>query len=90
MGRSKRIIKWLKASFEYGTRDASARKLTAFAIVLCVVSIHFAWTYNAIKTSNFDLMVEILLSDFAFVSALLGMTTYQYIKDKSTSINKDA
>jgi hypothetical protein len=60
----------------------SSRKLTAFVVIFCVIAIHFVWLKRAMMTDNFMYLESILIADYAFVSALLGMTTYQTIKKK--------
>lgn len=57
----------------------SGRKLTAFAIVLCCIAAHIKW----ITLGDFKQLEMVLTIDYAFVSALFGMTTYQNIKSKN-------
>lgn len=84
MGRVGRITKWIKSSWEYASKGASARKLTAFAIMVCVVFVHFIWMIHASSKADFALLISILYADYGFVGLLLGMTTYQYIKDNTS------
>jgi hypothetical protein len=73
----KDFINKLISSLDVHTKDSfSARKLTAFAVMLCVIAAHVKW----LSLGDFAMLGEILLIDYAFVAALLGMTTYQSIK----------
>jgi hypothetical protein len=54
----------------------SARKLTSLTVMACVVAAHVKW----IALGNFQQLEMVLTIDYAFVAALLGMTTYQSIK----------
>ena len=72
----KHFINKLISSLDTHTRGFSARKLTAFAVMLCVIAAHVKW----LSLGDFAMLGEILLIDYAFVAALLGMTTYQSIK----------
>lgn len=89
MGRISRIARWIKSSWEHTTKGASARKLTAFSITSCVVSMHAMWVSHAYSKEDFSLMVSILYADYAFVAALLGMTTYQYLKQNNKGDDKE-
>jgi hypothetical protein len=59
----------------------SARKLTSITVMLCVVAAHIKW----IALGNFHQLEMVLTIDYAFVAALLGMTTYQNIKSNENS-----
>jgi hypothetical protein len=72
----KDFINKLISSLDTHTKGFSARKLTAFAVMLCVIAAHVKW----LSLGDFAMLGEILLIDYAFVAALLGMTTYQSIK----------
>ena len=72
----KHFINKLISSLDTHTKGFSARKLTAFAVMLCVIAAHVKW----LSLGDFAMLGEILLIDYAFVAALLGMTTYQSIK----------
>ena len=76
------FLKWVKSSFDTYSKGASARKLTAFSITACVILIHIMWIRYAYRHEDFQLLPEILIIDYSFIAALLGMTTYQYIKTK--------
>lgn len=72
----------LQSAFDTHSKGLSARKLTAFAIVLCVFVAHIAWIKNAFIKNDFSLLEGLLIIDYGFVTTLLGMTTYEAIKKK--------
>lgn len=55
----------------------SGRKLTAFALVICVIAIHIKW----ISLGNFDQMEMVLTIDYSFIAVLFGLTTYSAMKE---------
>ena len=73
----------LQAAFDVHSRGFSARKLTAFTIVLCVFVAHIAWIKSAFIKEDFSLLEGILIIDYSFIGGLLGMTTYEAIKKQS-------
>ena len=75
----KNILNKLISSLDTHTKGFSARKLTAFGVMICVIAAHIKW----LSLADFSLLGEILMIDYAFVAALLGMTTYQNIKTNS-------
>lgn len=80
------FLNWLKASFDTNTVGASGRKLSAFVMMCCIVAIHIAWLRKAFVENDFSLMESLLITDYAFVSALFGMTTYSTIKENNRNI----
>ena len=54
----------------------SGKKLTAFAITLCVVVTHFAWIRYCVVNSNFTQLEMILTIDYAFIATLFGINEY--------------
>lgn len=74
----KDLINKLIASFDVSNKGYSARKLTAFVIVSCVVAAHIKW----IALGNFTQLEEVFIIDYTFIAALFGMTTYSTLKSK--------
>jgi len=66
----------------------SARKLTAFSVMACVIMAHGAWLKTCFFSEDFSLLSEVLIIDYSFVAALLGMTTYQNIKQDEKKDNE--
>lgn len=82
MNKIKEIIDRLLNSLDTAQNNGfSGRKLTAFAIVLCCVAAHIKW----IMLGNFEQLEMVLTIDYAFISALFGMTTYETIKKPTTN-----
>jgi len=57
----------------------SARKLSAFVVVILIVVIHVKW----FKSDHWEYLEGVLALDFGFISLCLGMTTYEAIKTQS-------
>lgn len=70
------MIKKLLASLDTSNYGYSARKLTAFVLVILVILAHLKW----LNLGDLTQLGEVLLIDYTFISALFGMTTYQKIK----------
>lgn len=66
----------LSGSFKFDKGGYSARKLTSATIILMVVIAHSIWLKHCFVHEDFNLLSEILIIDYGFVAALLGMTTY--------------
>lgn len=84
----KELFLKLQSAFDTNTKGFSARKLTAFAIVLCVFVAHIAWIKNAFVKDDFSLFEGVLIIDYGFISTLLGMTTYEAIKKNKVNDNQ--
>lgn len=81
MDKIKEIIDRLLNSLDTAQNNGfSGRKLTAFAIVLCCVAAHVKW----IMLGNFEQLEMVLTIDYAFISALFGLTTYESVNKKKT------
>jgi hypothetical protein len=70
------ITKILGALDTHSTGVFSARKLSAFVIICCVIVLHVKW----FNSDRWEYLGEVLALDFGFVSVCLGMTTYESIK----------
>ncbi len=71
-----KILKDLVDSFRMGGTGFSSRKLTAFVIIILVVIVHAKW----LMMGNLSQLEMVLTIDYAFISALFGMTTFQALK----------
>lgn len=74
----KKIIDNILGALDTHTKGFSARKLSAFVIICCVIVLHVKW----FKSDRWEFLGEVLALDFGFVSVCLGMTTYESIKKK--------
>jgi hypothetical protein len=68
----KPILDKILSSFDTNTKGFSARKLSSFAMIATIVYMH--------KYCDKDNLVAVLTVDTAFVSVLLGLTTYESVK----------
>jgi hypothetical protein len=68
-------------SFSNSKDGKSARKLTAFALMVCVAYIHY-------KFVNFENAVEVLLIDLGAVLLLLSVVTVQNLVELRMGYNK--
>jgi hypothetical protein len=79
------IIDKLLAGFDVTTKGGfSARKMSAFVVLICVIIAHVKW----FKSDRWEYLGEVLTLDFGFVCVCLGLTTYENIKTKSTKDEK--
>ena len=83
----KQLINKIIGSLDTTTKNSfSARKLTAFVIVLCVIAAHVKW----ISLGDFKQLEMVLTIDYGFLSVLFGLATYSNIKEKNeTPINNN-
>jgi hypothetical protein len=65
-------------SFKMGNAGFSSRKLTAFAVISCIVAAHVKW----LSMGDLSMLGEVFIIDYGFVAALFGMTTYSGLKSK--------
>jgi hypothetical protein len=68
----KQIIDKLVNSFDNNNLGFSSKKLTAFVIVLCVVSAHIKW----LSLGNFSQLEMVLTIDFTFIATMFGINEY--------------
>ena len=81
----KEFINRLIGALDTHTKDSfSARKLSAFVIVVCVIAAHIKW----MALGNLTDLGTVLTIDYTFISALLGLTTYEAIKRNNTTDSK--
>lgn len=73
------------SAFDTHTKGHSARKWSAFVVLLCVIVAHIAWFMHAFQKEDFSLLEGVLLIDYGFIAACLSMTTYQAIKTNNNA-----
>ena len=69
-------------SFNTKSKGFSSRKLTAFVIICLYSFAHMKWALSCYKNNEYSLLPEILMIDATFILTLLGLTTWQGIKEK--------
>lgn len=82
------VVDKILASLDTHSQGFSARKLSALAIMLIVIWAHVVWLIHSAKHDDFVLLPEILIIDFSFITACLGMTTWEK-KNKQTAPTND-
>lgn len=80
----------LSASFKFEKGGYSARKLTSAAVMLLVIIAHIVWIKHCFQKEDFSLLSEVLIIDYGFVAALLGMTTYSQNVQNKRDKNEDS
>ena len=75
-----KFVNWLKGAFEHSTKGASARKWSAFIIVLMVVILHIKW----FASDEWSYISIVLGLDYTFILCCLGLATWQYLKQPET------
>ena len=80
----KDIIRKLVASLDNKDTGFSARKLTAFVMVILVIIIDIKW----LNSQQWIYISEILGLHFMFILTLLGLATWQKVQDKKIEAQK--
>lgn len=81
----KKFLSDILDSFKINETGLSSRKLTAFVIVVLVIIIHVKW----LMIGNLTQLEMVLTIDYAFISALFGMTTFTSLKTFGKQIPKE-
>jgi len=69
----KKLINGLVGSFDTVKENGfSARKLSAFALMVCIAYVHFKWV-------NHENVAEVLIIDLCGVLILLGLVTMEQV-----------
>lgn len=84
----KNIFNKFDASFTIKNVGWSAKKLTAFVIMVLVIVAHVCWIKHSYYKADYNLLPEVLVIDYGIVCICLGMTTYEKIKVKKNESEK--
>lgn len=68
----------LVASLNSKDEGFSGKKLSAFAVMICIVTAHVKW----ITLGDFSQLEMVLTIDFAFISTMFGIGAYSKTKLK--------
>ena len=68
----KKLINWIGSSFDNHSSGASARKLSAFAFMLCIVWAHAKWI-------DHENVIEAMWVDVAGLLLCLGIVTFEQV-----------
>lgn len=72
-------------SLDTNPHGFSARKLTAFMLIACVIGLHMKY----VILGDFTHLEMVLTIDYGFIATLFGMTTYQNIKKDKNEKDKE-
>lgn len=75
----KKFIQRLVNSLDNSTSGFSARKLTAFIIISCVVIGHFVYYKHCLQKEDFSIYTTVLAIDYIAAGFFLGLITFQQI-----------
>jgi uncharacterized membrane protein len=76
-----KIISKILSGLDTHTQGFSARKMSAFVIIICCIAAHVKW----IALGDFKELDIVLGIDYGFIALCLGMTTYESIKKNDSS-----
>lgn len=79
------ITRLFRSFDNHSEKSLSARKLTAFTTMFLVVIIDVKW----LRSDQWQYIEIILGLHFTFILALLGLTTWQNLKQKNENTNSD-
>ncbi len=83
-----KAFNWLTSTFDTHTKGGSARKVTAFWIMVVLVTVsRGVWLVWAWKHNDFSQLQALTNADYLLVGGLLGLTTYQAIKEKNINVD---
>jgi len=72
------FFEYIKSAFDTHSKGASARKLSAFWVVMLITLLHLSYfRYQYLKDGDYSLLIEILIIDYCFVALALGLTTIE-------------
>jgi hypothetical protein len=66
-------------SMDNTDKGFSARKVSAFAVIVMVLILHVKW----FKSDKWEYLAEVLFLDYSFILVCLGLATWQKIKEKT-------
>jgi hypothetical protein len=81
----KQLINKILGSLDTHSKNSfSARKLSAFVVMVLVIVLHVKW----FKSDKWEYIAEVLALDFTFILVCLGLATWQSIKEKQNESTK--
>lgn len=72
----KDILNKLLSALDTHSVGFSARKLSAFVIIICCIAAHVKW----MALGDFTQLTTVLTIDYGFIGLCLGLTTFEKIK----------
>lgn len=80
------IYNGVLGSMDNTNKGFSARKVSAFVVIVLVIVTHIKW----FKLDKWEYLAEVLFLDFTFILVCLGLATWQNIKTKQIEKQNDA
>ena len=81
----KELINKILGSLDTHSKDSfSARKLSAFVVMILIIILHVKW----FKSDKWEYIAEVLALDFTFILVCLGLATWQAVKEKTNESTK--
>jgi len=77
----KELINKILAGLDTHSTGFSARKMSAFVIIVCVIAAHVKW----MALGDLSELGTVLTIDYTFIASLLGLTTYEAIKKNGSN-----
>ncbi len=74
----KELINNVLNSFNNENNGFSAKKLSAFSIILCVIAAHIKW----LSLGDFSQLIPVITADYFFIATMFGINEYGKIKSK--------
>jgi len=68
----KELVSNLIKSFDNSGEGFGAKKLSAFALMVCIVVAHVKW----IALADFSQLISVLTIDYGFIAILFGINSY--------------
>lgn len=80
----KEFINKIIGALDTHTKDSfSARKLSAFIVIVCCIAAHIKW----MALGDFSQLTTVLTIDYGFIGVCLGLTTFESIKKNGNTTN---
>ena len=77
----KELINKVLSGLDTHSTGFSARKMSAFVVIICVIAAHIKW----ITLGDFSQLELVLTIDYSFIGVCLGMTTIEAMKKNELS-----
>lgn len=75
-----RLLDFIRSSFDTHSKGASARKTSAFWMIMLTTALEIGWLIHSYNKGDFSLLTVVVGVNLGFVATALGMTTYETIK----------
>lgn len=80
----KELIQKTLSALDTHSVGFSARKLSAFVVIVCCIAAHIKW----MALGDFSQLTTVLTIDYGFIGLCLGMTTYEKVKTNGSTDTK--